>query len=464
MLAHKMGTDPDLRILILSTPKTGNTWLRHLLAGVYRLPQFYVPPPIDCASLDKAGERWVTHYHTRPNPELLSWIRRNRAVVITTIRHPGDVLISLYHHVHDFRSETIDQDFLRGMLSTGFERRGITTYAADQPFSADLDCSLEWMACEGTHTVRYEDLRADPVAALRELTSRIHPAPLERIEAAVEMCDIDVMRRRAGNFGGFFRQGRIGDWRQMLAPDVIELFRSQHPYATQMARLGYSTEPADAAPPMRVPARRHPMTTLGRFENGVTVAPVLVQCFFWALYEQREVWERQLAATGPGSFYDWLRAPAPVAGEALYEALPISNIAAFVYQQRPDVRLVYKDLSSGDRYEYVRWFLRHAGKDFGLDAAIVNRQRANVLRWAKASTDVGGERTPNLVAHICRRRIDVMAMFPDIAGADRRSLVRAVVRAAKASRMDPGYVRSLEQSLGRYWLPERVRRWCGLDE
>lgn len=62
-----MGTDPGLRILILSTPKTGNTWLRHLLAGEYRLPQFYVPPPLDCAKLDKAGERWVANYDIRPN-------------------------------------------------------------------------------------------------------------------------------------------------------------------------------------------------------------------------------------------------------------------------------------------------------------------------------------------------------------------------------------------------------------
>jgi hypothetical protein len=219
-----VGTDPDLRILILSTPKTGNTWLRHLLAGVYRLPQFYVPPPLDCAKLDKAGERWVTHYHTRPNRELLSWIRTNRAVVVTTIRHPGDVLLSLYHHVHEFRNETIDQDFLRRMLSTGFERRGMTTYAADQPFSADLDCSLEWMACEGTHTVRFEDLRADPVAALRELTSRIHPAPLERIEAAVEMCDIDVMRRMAGDFSASSARGASEIGAQRCRPTLWKSF------------------------------------------------------------------------------------------------------------------------------------------------------------------------------------------------------------------------------------------------
>jgi len=454
--------DPELRILILSTPKTGNTWLRHLLAGIYRLPQYYVPPPIGCAKLDSAGKRWVTHYHIRPNPELLDWIRRNGAVVITTIRHPGDVLISLYHHVHNFRDEAIDPDFLRRMVSTGFVRSGLTTDAGEQPFSADLQCSLAWMACEGTHTVRYEDLRADPVAALRELTSRIHPAPLDRIEAAVEMCEMDMMRRMAGEFSGFFRQGRVGGWREAAPPDVIEMLRSGHPYAEQMSRLGYTVDgPGQTA--SGAPARqRHPISTLARFENGVAVAPILVQCFFWASREQRRAWEGRIAATGPGSFYDWLNAPADLPGRGIYETLSISNIAAFLYAQRPDVRLVYNDLSSAGRYEYVRWFLWRAGKGPGLDAAFVDRQRAYLLRWANAGTPVGHGRASNFVAHICQSRVDVLASFPHIGGADRRALVRAVVRAAKDLRMDAGYIRPLEESLGRHWVPERVRRWCGL--
>jgi len=210
-----VGTDPGLRILILSTPKTGNTWLRHLLAGEYRLPQFYVPPPLDCAKLDKAGERWVTHYHIRPNPELLSWIRTNRAVVITTIRHPGDVLLSLYDHAHDFRNETLNQDFLRRMLWTGFARNGMTTYAANQPFSADLDCSLEWMACEGTHTVRYEDLRADPVAALREFTTHSSGAA-----GADRSRYGNVRHRRDAQHGGRVLRFLPPGARRRLAPDV----------------------------------------------------------------------------------------------------------------------------------------------------------------------------------------------------------------------------------------------------
>ena len=72
----------------------------------------------DCEDFSRAGIRWVNQYHILPSPELTAWIHDKRAVVITTIRHPGDVLISLYHHLHNFRAKTIDLDAMRQMLST----------------------------------------------------------------------------------------------------------------------------------------------------------------------------------------------------------------------------------------------------------------------------------------------------------------------------------------------------------
>jgi len=536
--------DPNLRILILSTPKTGNTWLRYLLAGVYRLPQFYVPPGFDYAALDRAGDRWVTHYHIRPNPQLIAWIRERRPVVITTIRHPGDVLISLYHHLHNFRAEALDPDFLRAMLSTGFDRTNMVADSTGQPFSTDLAYSIEWMASEGTHVVRYEDLRADPAGTLRELTSRISAVPDERIEAAVEMSDLALMRAMAGPFGGFFREGRIGGWRDLLPTDVIEMFRSMAPYAAQMAALGYSMDAADPTIARTVPSRpRHPMATLERFETGVPVVPILIQCFFWAGAEQRAHWERQLAATGPSSFYDWLNLPCSPAGRGLYEELPLSNLAAFVYHQRPDVRLVYPDLTTSDRckyaqwflrcaeteygldrafvdpvragllrwankpcpadgrglyqglpvsnlaaflydqspdvkllypdltsrhrYEFLQWFLRFAMRRCGLDASFLDAVRAGLLRWANARTRIDGAAggtVTNFVLHICQTRTNVLANFPHIRGRDRRALVRSVIKAARALQMDPEYVRPLEESLGRHWLPKGVSRRLRLYE
>jgi len=536
--------DPNLRILILSTPKTGNTWLRHLLGGVYRLPQFYLPPDFDCAALDGAGNRWVTHYHTRPNPQLLAWIREHRPVVITTIRHPGDVLISLYHHLHNFRSGELDPDFLHRMLSAGFERTHMTTDSSGQPFSADLACSLEWMAYEETHVVRYEDLRADTVGTLRALTARISPATDERIAAAIEMCDLDLMRKMAGTYAGFFREGGIGSWRDKLPAETVDALRNTEPYASQLGALGYSMDPADPLASRQIqPRQRHPMATLERFENGVPVVPILIQCFFWAHAEQRAHWERRLAATGPSSFYEWLNLPCVPAGRDLYEELPLSNLAAFVYDQRPDVRLIYPDLTASDRYKYAQWFLRCAEPEYGLDrafvdslragllrwankpcptdgrglyeglpvsnltaflydqspdvqivypdptsrdrydfrqwflqfakrrcgldASLIDAVRAGLLRWANARTridDADGGAMSNFVLHICQTRTNVLANFPHIRGRDRRALVRSVIKAARALQMDPEYVRPLEESLGRHWLPRRVLRRLRLYE
>lgn len=454
--------------MILSTPKTGNTWLRHLLAGVYRLPQFYLPPDFDRASLDRAGSRWVTHYHIRPNPLLTDWIREERPVVITTIRHPGDVLISLYHHVHRFRAAALDPEFLRRMLLEGFERTGVTTDSGSRPFSADLACSIEWMGCEGTHVVRYEDLRADTTGTLRQLTSRIFPATGERIAAAIEMCELDQMRKMAGDFGGFFREGRLGAWRDELPQETADILRGHEPYASQLAALGYSMDPAGPLNAARVqPRQTHPMATVERFENGVRVSPLLIQCLFWAPDELRARWENQFQGAAPASFYEWLNAPCPACGRGIYEGLSVSNLAAFLYDWRPDVRLAYPDLTSRSRYEYLQWFLRYAKPVYNLDAAFIDAVRGDLLRWANATTPIDGApgvRATNFVLHICRTRTNVLAHYPHIRGRDRRALVRSVFKAARSLRMDPEYVHALEESLGRHWLPSGVLRRLGLYE
>jgi len=449
---------PDLRILILSTPKTGSTWLRSLLSGIYRLPQLYLEPGFDCVALNRGGTRWVAQYHLRPHAELTAWIREQHAIPITTIRHPADVLISLFHHLRSFRAQSIDFDFVRRMLSASFDRGNITTDSSGQPFWADLAFSLDWMSEAGTHVVRYEDLRSDPPGTLRELTSRISAVPDERIEAAIEMSDLLLMRALAGRFGGFFREGRIGSWRDLLPPDVIEVFRSVAPYAGQVAALGYSMDPADPMINRTLPSRpRHPMATLQRFENSAAVAPVLVQCFFWARGEQRAHWQEQLAAAGPSSFYDWLNLPCAPAGRGLYQELPLSNLAAFVYGQRPDVRMVYPDLTGSNRYEYAQWFLSYAETEYGLDRPFVDSQRAGLSRWAGAPCNVDGAGIyaglplSNLAADLYDRRADLQRAYPDLTGSGRYEYAQWFLRHAETEYgLDPAFIHSQRAGLLRW--------------
>jgi hypothetical protein len=450
--------DPNLRILILSTPKTGSTWLRNLLAGVYRLPQLYLRPGFGFQEPGRTGPRWIAQYHILPNPELTGWIRENRAEVITTIRHPGDVLISLYHHIHNFRAKTLDPDKLLRMLSEGFERTGLTTYSTGRPFSADLTCSLEWMAREGTHVVRYEDLRVEPLAALRALTSGILPVADERIEDAIDMCDLGLMRAMARSYGGFFREGRIGGWRDLLPPAVLDVFRQVEPYPAQLAALGYTMEPDDPAVAREIPPRRrHPMLALERFENGVRAAPMVIKCYFWEPRERQALWNPRIDSAAPDSFYAWLNAPCGSPGAGIYESLPLSNLAAFVYAQRPDLRQAYPDLRSRDRVRYAHWFLRCAQKEHELDAAFIEPVREGVRRWAHAACAIPGADfyaslpLPSLAAFFYDQRPDLQAAYPDLTSGDRYEYLQWFLRSAGAEYgLGPEYIDPVREAVERW--------------
>jgi hypothetical protein len=418
--------DPNLRILVIGTPKTGNTWVRSLLGATYRLPQLYLEPGFKCPALDAAGERWIAQYHMRPNAELTAWVREHHATVVTTIRHPADVLISLYHHISGFRARSLDFDKLRAMLTSGFERTDIIADWDGQPFWADLTCSLDWIEVPGTAVVRYEDLRCDTPGTLREVTSRIHEVPEERIEAAIEMSDLRLMRAMAGPFGGFFREGSVGAWRELLPADVIEVFRSVAPYPELSAALGYSMDPGDPTIARAVgPRTRHPMADLERFENGVPVAPILRQCFFWALPELRTGWQEHLAATGPSSYYDWLNQASGTVGRGSYEELPLSNLAAFAYGQRPDLRATFPDLTGSDRCGYALWFVRNAESEYGLDTAFAGSQRGLLMGWANTACNregagiYAGLALSNIAAYLYDQLTELQLTFPDLTGSGR---------------------------------------------
>jgi hypothetical protein len=240
-----------------------------------------------------------------------------------------------------------------------------------------------------------------------------------------------------------------------INPVRAGLLRWANSHSTeQIAALGYSVEPC-LPPPAgpTAPRSRHPMMTREHFDNGVPMAAILIKCFFWT----------QPLSQDAAEFYEWLNEPSPGQGRGIYQDLPVSNLVAFIYQERPDVRLTYPDLTGRHRYEYLQWFLRAAVPEYGLNAAFVNPVRAAMLRWANSPSPIDGTASAiNFVLHICQTRTDVLGSFPDLQPLERRALARSVIRAAKALRLEDGYIAPLERSLGRRWLPRSITRW--LDE
>jgi len=100
MILNGFPVDPDrLKIIILSAPKTGNTWLRWLLHYAYGIPIVELPLEWAPGCADDLPPRFVTHQHLFPSESLVQWLVESRAVVLTTIRHPADTFLSYFHYV-----------------------------------------------------------------------------------------------------------------------------------------------------------------------------------------------------------------------------------------------------------------------------------------------------------------------------------------------------------------------------
>src|SRR5437762_6964384 len=118
----------DLKILIVSTPRTGNTWLQHLLAAAYDLPMVDFVRPQTWEEVDReySESGWVGKYHWRPQSDTFQWALGRNVVLVTMVRHPADVLVSLYHYVNNLAERVaIDPEAVRFLFSSSKRRNNL---------------------------------------------------------------------------------------------------------------------------------------------------------------------------------------------------------------------------------------------------------------------------------------------------------------------------------------------------
>lgn len=373
----------DLRILIASTEKTGNTWLKLLLSHVYDLPTPYLGPDFSESEADLLGRRWVTHQHFFAERRLLEWADAKRSRLLTTLRHPGDILVSLYHYCCNYASHYKDDARIaRAIAADAADREvaagqphhvvdGELVRAVQERVMCDLNISISWIRSRRSTVVRYEDLRTDPFATLGHVTALIAPVSEDRIQRAIESCNITVLRDRDPVDSRFFRRALIGEWRSVLPHEVLRRFRDEEPFKSQLAFLGYDLELADDGPTSRARAGSVLPLQGHRFDNGVPFVPVLLELLESIDPLEKGRWAPASDTSSPKSFFDWLNAPAE---EDISKdgAIPrITNLAAFVYKQRPDLQTAFPDVFDTGRLGYAGWFLRYAAEKYQLDRSFL---------------------------------------------------------------------------------------------
>jgi hypothetical protein len=168
--------------------------------------------------------------------------------VIYLVRNPLDVVLSLHHFS---RLGSVDESIDRlgdagHTLCSGAGTAGGQVRQVLQSWSRHVRSWVDESALP-VHVVRYEDLSRDPRAAIeRALNFAAMPFDPSRLAAAVDATRFDRLRdleqadgfrERPRGVDSFFREGRVGAWRENLSPRLVERIIADH--AVEMRRQGY---------------------------------------------------------------------------------------------------------------------------------------------------------------------------------------------------------------------------------
>ncbi len=162
------------------------------------------------------------------------------------------------------------------------------------------------------------------------------------------------------------------------------------------------------------------------FDDG-TVIPERARRLFRDLGEARRRFGNPFR-TGPGSFLEWLGAPR-LAGS------PVTNLADYLYRQRPDVMRAFPDPDGVHALAFHDWLVARSGEELGLEAAWVETFRQ--IRERLAALDAGRRRDAEReAAETARREAQARAEAEAEAEAARAAAERAALEEAERARAE----------------------------
>ncbi|HEY2154823.1 MAG TPA: hypothetical protein VGH33_04290, partial [Isosphaeraceae bacterium] len=238
-----------LRLAVLGTPRSGNTWLRRVLATAYAFEgeAGWERSVHDPAEVDWGAEpaRSIVQIHLRREAGFEATMAGHGIRAVVPRRHPFDVLISILQyatHVHDthlwLAGEGGDESAIRGLDPN---HPAFLGYATGPRAKALLAVSPEWRDAPGAVSVRYEDLVERPLPTLRGVAEGLGQPPVVAWESALAANTMDELRKTHG-FGHIWK-GRPGLWRLLLTPASASALAEAH-----RPLLDSFGEPADPDP------------------------------------------------------------------------------------------------------------------------------------------------------------------------------------------------------------------------
>jgi hypothetical protein len=164
--------------------------------------------------------------------------------VVNPVRDPREICCSFAAHREISYMETAE------LMNDSRARMGEENERVHSLLTTWSTHVRSWLNAEEVpvHTVRYEDLQADPVGEFYDILEFLEVDDLteERVEDAVERTRFDRMHEMEAEHGfheatadqeQFFRSGQTDGWKDELPPDVARKIEEDH--GPTMERLDY---------------------------------------------------------------------------------------------------------------------------------------------------------------------------------------------------------------------------------
>ena len=216
---------------IAAWPRSGSTWLRTLLSSVRR-PESDGDPEVFNREIPGVALRQAVSLFNAPEPRLLmshSMYRRQIPRAVYVLRDGRDSIASFYHYTTTRQGQPMLFDdwyalYLRGAFGDRW----------DQNVESWLRQGREVLG-DNLMVQRFEDLRADPHAALRSICQFLGMDPSEQqLAAAVAAGSLENGRRWERHYLGkidsdnasFYRGDNADRWQTLFSDEHQEKFMS----------------------------------------------------------------------------------------------------------------------------------------------------------------------------------------------------------------------------------------------
>ncbi len=231
----------DSDTFLCSYPKSGNTWVRFLVANLleqkveiaFRNIDDYVPEiQRRKEHLNRLSKRSLMKTHW---PLFYLFPK-----TIYICRDPRDAYISYYHY-------TISNEWFIGSLSH-FLRSSVPEYYGNWGTHVEMALNHQETYPDRIEIIKYEDLLHLPGKILTLVADFLGiNYDDSSIDVAIHKCSLNNLRNLEVKHGpetsrasGFFRKGQSGEWREILSKED-SLFLT-HKFYPSLLKLGYSIE------------------------------------------------------------------------------------------------------------------------------------------------------------------------------------------------------------------------------